>query len=114
MLGYLKLLVALPFAILVVLLAVANRQPVLLSLDPVSKGQPEIAVAVPLYALIFASVALGMVIGGLASWVAAGKQRRTGRQASREARRLRDEADRLRAAVAASRNPALPRPDAVG
>jgi hypothetical protein len=94
----------------VILLSVANRAPVTVSLDPFSKGAPELAVTVPLYALVLAAVALGMLIGGVAAWMAGGRQRQAGRASRREASRLRSEADRLRASLAASRDPALPPP----
>ena len=45
MIRFLKALVLLPIAILIVLLAVANRQMVSLSLDPFSQAAPEFSVA---------------------------------------------------------------------
>jgi uncharacterized integral membrane protein len=107
MLGFLKALIFLPVAILVVLLAVANRSPVALSFDPFSKGQPELSVTLPLFALILGSVALGVVLGGIGSWVAASRQRRERRMSTRELNRLKAEADRLRQSVVQNR-PALP------
>lgn len=110
--AFLKALILLPVAVVVILLAVANRAPVLLSLDPFAKGAPEIAFPVPLYAVIFASVAVGVVVGGIGAWLSAGSTRRSARMSNREAKRLRQEADRLRAAVARSGQPALPAPRA--
>jgi uncharacterized metal-binding protein len=107
MLGFLKALILLPIAIVVVLLAVANRAPVLVSFDPFSKGQPELSVTLPLFALILASVALGVVLGGIGSWLAASRQRRERRMSARELNRLKAEADRLRASIVQNR-PALP------
>ena len=107
MLGFLKALILLPIAILVVLLAVANRGPVLVSFDPFSKAQPELSVTVPLFALILGPVAIGVVLGGIGSWLAARAQRRERRMSAREVNRLKAEADRLRASVVQNR-PALP------
>jgi uncharacterized metal-binding protein len=107
MLGFLKALILLPIAIVVVLLAVANRAPVLVSFDPFSKGQPELSLTLPLFALILASVALGVVLGGIGSWLAASRQRRERRMSARELNRLKAEADRLRASIVQNR-PALP------
>ncbi|MGA0596402.1 lipopolysaccharide assembly protein LapA domain-containing protein [Enterovirga sp. CN4-39] len=107
MLGFLKALILLPIAILVVLLAVANRAPVVLSFDPFAKGQPELSITLPLFALILASVAIGVVLGGVGSWLASGRQRRERRVSAREINRLKAEADRLRATIVQSR-PALP------
>src|ERR687893_710549 len=66
--NFLKALILFPVAILVVLLAVANRGPVTLSLDPFDREVPEIAFTVPLFAVIFGSVMLGVVIGGIPAW----------------------------------------------
>lgn len=110
MLGYLKLLLILPVALVLILLAVANRTSVLLSLDPFARGAPELAFAIPLYGLLFGTFALGMMVGGASAWLSGSRHRRTGRTSRRENRRLREEADRLRSAMATSQTPALPRP----
>ena len=96
MIRFLKALILLPIAILVVLLAVANRAPVTLSLDPFSQEAPEFATQLPLFAVIFLAVMLGVLIGGTASWLAQGKTRKTRRQFRREANQLRNETERLR------------------
>ena len=93
---FLKALILLPVAILVVLFAVANRGPVTLSLDPFSRDNPEIAFTVPLFALLFAAVMLGVVIGGTGTWLAQSKHRRAERMYKREARRLRVQTERTR------------------
>lgn len=97
MIRFLKALVLLPIAILVVLLAVANRAPVTLSLDPFSQEVPEFSTELPLFAVIFAAVAVGIVIGGTATWLAQGKYRKERRRFRREASTLRTESERLRA-----------------
>ena len=101
MVNFLKALILFPIAILVVLLAVANRGPVTLSLDPFSREAPEIAFTVPLFALIFGAVMLGVILGGMAAWLAQGKHRRAERRYKREARRLRADTARPRPAQAA-------------
>ena len=111
MVGFLKALILFPVAVIVVLLAVANRGPVLLSFDPFTRGQPDLSLTLPLFALILASVALGVVLGGVGSWIAAGRQRRERRVSARELNRLKAEADRLRTSLVQNR-PALPNPGA--
>ncbi len=96
MIRFLKALILLPIAILVVLLAVANRAPVTLSLDPFSQTEPEFAMQLPLFAVIFAAVMVGVLIGGMASWLSQGKNRKAGRRFRREANQLRHETERLR------------------
>ena len=104
MIRFLKALVLLPVAILIVLLAVANRGPVTLSLDPFSQDAPEFATQLPLFAVIFAAVMLGVVIGGTASWLAQGKYRKSRRRLRRETRQLRYETERLKAQTPSNTN----------
>lgn len=107
---FIKALLLLPVAIVVVLLAVANRAPVTLSFDPFTRPEPLIKVTLPLFAVIFAAVALGVLIGGVAAWLAQSKHRRLERRYRREARRLRDERERLRAHSGGPGVPALSEP----
>lgn len=113
MVGALKALIALPIALVLILLAVANRTPVLLSLDPFAPDAPEIGLTVPLFAVILGSVAIGVILGGVGSWMAGGKHRRARRRSARDVNRLEAETERLRAAMAAGRpaGPALAGPD---
>jgi uncharacterized integral membrane protein len=104
MIQFLKALVLLPVAILVVLLAVANRGPVTISLDPFSGGVPEFSVSLPLFAVVFLAVMVGVVIGGVAAWLAQGKHRRARRQSRREVSHLRHETERLRAQAPSGAN----------
>jgi hypothetical protein len=108
-LAFLKALVLLPVAFLVILFALANRGVVTVSFDPFSSGTPEISVPAPLWAVVFIAVALGVLIGGIGSWLAGRDRRRTTRSSTREINRLKAEADRLRASVTAGR-PGLPAP----
>ena len=109
MLALLKAIIVLPIALILILLAIANRGPVVFSLDPFARGAPEFAFSVPLYALLFGALLIGVVIGGTSAWLAAGRQRRSGRATRREASRLRQETDRLRANLAETRT-TLPAP----
>ncbi|HZB36481.1 MAG TPA: LapA family protein [Beijerinckiaceae bacterium] len=104
---FLKALILLPIAVVVVLLAVANRAPVTLSFDPFSKPGPLFSTTMPLFALLFIALAIGVVIGGAAAWLAQSKHRRLERRYRREARRLRDERERLRTHPGGSGVPAL-------
>lgn len=106
MIRFLKALILLPIAVLVILLAVANRAPVTLSLDPFSREAPEFSMQLPLFAVIFAAVMAGVVIGGMASWLAQGKNRKARRRYRREADQLRHETERLRSQNAAAGLPA--------
>jgi uncharacterized integral membrane protein len=102
-----KLLLLVPIALAIVLFAVANRAPVRISLDPVSLDAPQFTVNLPLFAVVLIALAVGVLIGGFASWLAQGKHRRAARRNRREAEALRSETQMLRAAVPDSALPAL-------
>jgi len=108
--AFLKALIAVPVAILVVLLAVANRTPVLLTFDPFTKEAPQFSVTLPLWVILFGAVTLGVIFGGVMSWLAQAKHRRAERRFKQEARRLRTEAERLRQQAGPSGLTALPAP----
>ena len=97
MIRFLKGLILLPLAIVVVLLAVANHDPVTLSFDPFSP-EPAFSLALPLYVIVFAAVALGILVGGVASWFSQGRTRRNARVHRRERDRLQREVDQTRQA----------------
>jgi hypothetical protein len=92
-------LILIPLAVIVIALAVANRQPVLVSFDPFDTLHPAMARALPLYQLMLLILAAGVVIGGVAAWVGQSKWRRAARIADARARELRAEVDRLRRRV---------------
>lgn len=108
--AFVKALFALPLAILVLLLAVANRAPVLLSFDPFTKEAPQFSVTLPLWIILFGAVTLGVVFGGMMSWLAQAKHRKAERRFKREASRLRTETDRLREQAGPAGLTALPAP----
>jgi uncharacterized integral membrane protein len=104
----LRVLVLLPLAVVIVLVAVANRSPVLFSLDPFAPDAPALGIRLPLFVILFAALLLGVLLGGFASWIVQGRHRRAARANRREAERLRSEAERLKTALA-ERSPALGR-----
>jgi len=105
--AFFKALVLVPVALIIVLFSVANRAPVRVSFDPISRDAPAFALDLPLFAVILAAIAVGILIGGFASWLAQGKHRKAARVNRREADKLRNEAQSLRAAVPDSALPAL-------
>jgi hypothetical protein len=89
-------LILVPLAVVVIALAVANRQPVVISFDPFDQLHPALARALPLYQLMLLLLIGGVLLGGVAAWVRQGKWRRAARLADAHARELRAEVDRLR------------------
>lgn len=94
-----KLVILVPVIVLAVLLAVANRGDITLMLDPLQReGGP--VLQVPVYLVVLVAVMLGVVMGGIGTWLAQGRHRKAARAAKREAAALRAEADRMRLAHA--------------
>ena len=87
------LLIILPLAIILIVLAVANRQTVQLSADPISTAAPLYAVELPLFVALFAALILGVLIGGTAVWFTQGHYRKEARAKRAEAKKLARERD---------------------
>lgn len=89
-------MIAFPMAMALIALAVANRHAVRLVLDPFRPESPAISLVLPFYAYLFAALAIGIIVGGLAVWLSQGHWwRHTARLRTLEARRWQSEADRL-------------------
>jgi uncharacterized integral membrane protein len=91
-----RALVLIPLAIILIALAVANRQVVTVSFDPFNQVDPAFALALPLYVLILALVIAGVILGGVAAWMRQSKWRGRARQAETQARALQHENDQLK------------------
>lgn len=74
---------ATPLIIAAVVFAVANRQWVTVSFDPLATP-PRVYAELPLWALFFAGILPGLIVGWGACWLAQGKWRRHARQAQKE------------------------------
>lgn len=110
MIRVINLLVLVAVAIVVVLFALANRAPATISLDPFYPDAPAWTVSAPTWVVLLATLALGVVLGGVAAWLVQGKHRRLERVYKREARDLRSEMERAREKEAATGLPALTAP----
>ena len=84
-------LVLVPLAVVIIALAVANRQIVTVSLDPFSPEHPAASMTLPLFGLIIALLIIGVLIGGIAAWLRQARWRRTARRLEREVGALRIE-----------------------
>ncbi len=93
----LKLLILGVILVALVVLALANRDPVTLHLlpDGLARVMP-VSVELPLFVVSLFSVVVGMVLGYLVEWLREHKHRRRASQKAREAERLNREVDRLR------------------
>ena len=88
-----NLFILLPVGILLVVLSVANRQPVSLALNPFRPEDAQLAVQAPFFVFLFAALMLGMILGSLATWFKQGRHRKQARVQSREAAKWQAEAD---------------------
>jgi len=88
-------LIVVPLGVVLVALAVVNRKPVTLILDPFGSAESGISLEAPLFLFLFGAFALGLLIGGTATWLGQSKWRHTARAEAREARELRRQAERL-------------------
>lgn len=89
------LLIAFPVGLLLVTLAVVNRHEVQLVLDPFRPESPVLSIALPFYVYLFGTLVLGVVLGGVATWLTQARWRRDARHQGRAAARWHAEADRL-------------------
>jgi len=92
---FFKWLLLLPIIVIGLALALANRQPTTIYFDPFPNGGvngPQISA--PFFLILFVALMVGVVIGGVATWVGQGASRRAARsrQAARSSTRWRDQA----------------------
>ena len=103
-------IIVVPLVVIIVAFAVANRQTITVSFDPLSSANPAYAATVPLFVLIFVVLILGVLIGGFAAWIRQGKWRRAARRLDADVHALRDDVAALRRAATAA--PMQPEPTA--
>jgi uncharacterized integral membrane protein len=89
-----SLVVMLPLAILLIVLAVANRHPVSLALNPFNPADQALSLSAPLFVLLILAVMLGILLGAVVTWFSQGKHRKKARTQSRAAQQWQAEADR--------------------
>jgi uncharacterized integral membrane protein len=93
----LKLILLAAILLAIVVLALANRDPVTLNLLPggMARLMP-VSLQVPLFVVSLVSIVVGMVLGYLLEWLREHKHRRSASQKTREAAQLSRDMDRLR------------------
>ena len=74
-------------ALVLIVFAVANRHSVTVAFDPISPGDPILAVSIPLWIVVFIAIFLGLIAGWMAAWFNQGRWRRAARQARAQLRR---------------------------
>src|SRR5450631_3747410 len=89
-------IIVVPIAAVIIAFAVANRQTVTVSFDPFNSVTPAYAATLPLFAVIFAVLILGVLIGGIAAWIRQSKWRRAARKLEADLRALQAEQETIR------------------
>jgi uncharacterized integral membrane protein len=81
---FLKMLLMVPAAVVIALLAWANRQPVTVSFDPFDASDMDFTATMPLYVVGFTILIAGVLLGGFAAWLTQGRHRRLRRRLAAE------------------------------
>ncbi len=81
-----------PLAVMLALFAIANRDDIVVSVDPLP-----FTFALPLYLVVFGAVAVGLVMGYLVMWVSFYRTRRDFRRTRRRLATIESELHALRA-----------------
>jgi len=85
--------VLVPFGIFLAVFAMANRHIVQIGLDPLSADNPFFGpVELPLFVIIYVALLLGVLLGGVGSWLGQGKHRKAERQLRRDLTKVQKEA----------------------
>ena len=94
----LSLLVLVPVAIALISFSVANRQIIDISFDPTGAADPAFALHLPIFVVIFATLAIGLLLGGIGTWFTQGKHRKLARKKKQEADKWQFEAEKQKEA----------------
>jgi uncharacterized integral membrane protein len=83
--------ILLPLAVILVIFAVANRHWVMASFDPFNSTDPSLGIDLPLFVVILLSAILGVLAGGIITWIRQGRWRRAARRHEADAAAARAE-----------------------
>jgi uncharacterized integral membrane protein len=97
---FLTALVLIPLGVILVVFAVANRHFVTVSFDPLDPADPLGTVRLPLFVVIIGVAILGVIAGGIATWIGQRRWRRAARRHQAEAIEAKAELANLRASIA--------------
>jgi hypothetical protein len=93
---FLKLLLLVPLALVAIVLLDANRHDVIIYLDPFAGPAPEgTQITAPLFVVIGVAIMVGVICGGVATYLEQGRHRRAARRARAEVVSLRAQVARL-------------------
>ncbi|MEM8987749.1 MAG: LapA family protein [Pseudomonadota bacterium] len=100
-------LIAVPAGIVVVLFALANRTPVVVSFDPFTPGAPALAVGpAPRIVVMFAVLMVGFILGAVAAYASGDAVRKRAAARKKEIRQLRRDVAAAKTTARAEGGPA--------
>ena len=102
-------IVLVPLALIGIGFAVANRQWITVSFDPFNRAHPYIKADMPLWALFFCGVFVGIFAGWMVAWAGNRKYRKATRDAKMELVRTQQQFERDKREIA--RQAIVPRQD---
>jgi len=101
-------IIMVPLGAAAIVFSISNRSMVVIDLWPAP-----VTLDVPLYAIVFASLFAGFLLGGIVSWFSAGKTRRNARASAARARTAERELEYTRAKAEENADPAPARGEPV-
>ncbi|KIZ34494.1 MULTISPECIES: lipopolysaccharide assembly protein LapA domain-containing protein [Rhodopseudomonas] len=102
-------LVLVPLGLILIVFAVANRHLVTVAFDPLNLGDTPGSVTLPLFALVIGVAILGVLAGGIATWIRQRHWRRDARRHAADAAEARAQLADLRASIATPARSESPR-----
>lgn len=94
--AFLKFAISIPLVALLLVFALANRNPVTVTLDPFGSASDALSVSAPLFIVLFIVLSIGVALGGISVWISEGRHRRAARIHLRDLEKHRREVDELR------------------
>lgn len=93
---FLKLALTVALLALLLIFALANRERVTVTLDPLDLSGLPLNFSAPLFIPLFIFMMIGVVLGGIAMWFSEGRHRRAARIHMRDLEKQRREIEELR------------------
>ncbi|MBM3550562.1 MAG: LapA family protein [Alphaproteobacteria bacterium] len=99
----LRVIIFVPLALVILFFSMANRGSVRIGLDPFAPNDGSgFSFEAPVFLVVLASIAIGVLAGGISSWLGHLPVRRAAKVARAEARKTRVEVEKLRQQALAS------------